>query len=54
MYDSETKSRRGKVSLAQRGWLEVLGRSIGLAVRLWRFGDWTEIVELFNDERSSS
>jgi hypothetical protein len=35
-----------KVSVAQRGWLEVLGRSTGLEVRLWRPGDWTEIVEL--------
>jgi hypothetical protein len=43
---AELKSRRGKVSVAQRGWLEVLGRSTGLEVRLWRPGDWTEIVEL--------
>jgi hypothetical protein len=43
---AELKSRRGKVSVAQRGWLEVLGRSTGLEVCLWRPGDWPEIVEL--------
>jgi hypothetical protein len=41
---AELKSERGRVTAAQQRWLDLLGQVPGVEARLWRPGDWDEIV----------
>lgn len=41
---AELKSERGRLSRAQRYWIELL-RSCGLEVHVWRPRDWDAIVD---------
>jgi hypothetical protein len=43
---AELKSQRGRVSQAQRRWLDLLGACPGVEVHLWRPGDWPRVVEV--------
>ena len=42
----ELKAEKGKVSAAQQGWLDLLGKVQGVGVYLFRPSDWPEIVEI--------
>ena len=41
----ETKTDRGRLTPAQRTWLEALARCPNVEVYTWRPGDWPAIVE---------
>jgi VRR-NUC domain len=41
----ELKSSRGRVSQAQRRWLDLLGQCPGVECYCWRPADWPGIVE---------
>src|SRR4051794_14872899 len=43
----ELKAEKGRVSDAQRGWLQLLERC-GVDVRVWRPSSWPEIEETLN------
>ena len=41
---AEVKSARGRLSAAQRAWLEALGQCPGIEVYVWRPTDWETIA----------
>jgi hypothetical protein len=43
---AELKSETGRVSAAQRRWLDLLGQCPGIETHVWRPGDWPRIVEV--------
>jgi hypothetical protein len=43
---AELKTERGKVTQAQKEWLETLADSKSCEVYIWRPGDWDEIVKV--------
>lgn len=48
---AELKSSGGALRPEQRGWLEALEACPGVAVRLWRPGDWPEVEETLTRPR---
>lgn len=42
---AELKTEKGRLSPAQREWLDALGRCPGIEVHVWRPGNWPEIEE---------
>ncbi len=46
----ELKSERGRVSQAQRDWLDALQECPGVEVHLWRPADWPQIVATLRKE----
>ena len=48
---AELKTEKGRVTPAQRLWLDVLGRSNEVETYLWRPSDWDRIVKTLKRER---
>lgn len=46
---AELKSERGRVSDAQRAWLDALGSCSGVEVYLWRPSDWVAIESVLRN-----
>ena len=48
---AELKTEKGRVTPAQRLWLDVLGRCNEVEAHLWRPSDWDQIVEKLKREQ---